>query len=80
MICKLLFRLTYRQVGLNKDAFTDGNWLMLPGVNGQYPIQVYDVRLTDSLTIYAPTRKINHRGATLDGAVLVLSCFRLYQM
>lgn len=56
--------------------FTDGNWLMLPGVNGQYPVQVYDVEAeADSLTIYAPTRKINHRGATLDGAVLAIKLF-----
>lgn len=56
--------------------FTDGNWLMQPGVTAQSPAIAYDVEENqESVTIYAPTRNINHRGATLDGAVLTLKLF-----
>lgn len=56
--------------------FSDGNWLMLPGVESQSPAMVYDVEKTkDQVSVYAPTRKINHRGATLDGAVITIELF-----
>lgn len=60
----------------NAVKFTDGNWLMLPGVQAQSPMTVYDVEASDrELTIFAPTRRIHHRGATLDGAVISIKLF-----
>jgi alpha-D-xyloside xylohydrolase len=53
--------------------FTDGNWLMQEGVRAHYPAQAYDIETTDNLlTIYAPTKRINHRGDTLSGPVLTV--------
>jgi alpha-D-xyloside xylohydrolase len=53
--------------------FTDGNWLMRQGVRAHYPAQAYDVAATaHSLTIEAPTKRINHRGDTLSGPVLTV--------
>src|SRR5579871_3854077 len=53
--------------------FTDGNWMMQPGVRAFYPAQAYDIDSTsDTLTAYAPTRGIRHRGDTLDGPLLTV--------
>jgi alpha-D-xyloside xylohydrolase len=53
--------------------FTDGNWLMRPGVRAAYPAQAYDIATSaDSLTVYAPTRRIAHRGDTLAGPLLTI--------
>ncbi len=49
--------------------FTDGYWLMRPGVTGLYASTVDDVRAdaeAGSLTVYAPTAQIRHRGDTLN--------------
>ena len=53
--------------------FTDGEWLMLPGVNAFSPAEAHDI--TDegnALLIHAPTRPIRHRGDTLGGPVLTV--------
>jgi alpha-D-xyloside xylohydrolase len=51
--------------------FTDGNWMMRQGVRAFYPAEAYDIRTTEeTLTVYAPTRLIRHRGDTLDGPLL----------
>lgn len=53
--------------------FTDGYWLMRPGVTGLYASAVDDVRAdaeAGSLTVFAPTAVIRHRGDTLNRAVL----------
>ncbi len=43
------------------------------GVRAYYPAQAYDVEAGASdLTIYAPTNRINHSGATLGGPVLTV--------
>lgn len=56
--------------------FTDGNWLLQPGVMLETPTQLYDYRIDrNSVFCLAPTRWINHRGATLDGAVLTYKLF-----
>ncbi len=56
--------------------FTDGNWLLQKGVTLETPTSLYDVEVdSDSLTLYAPTRWINHRGATLDGALISIKLF-----
>lgn len=53
--------------------FTDGNWLIRPGVHASYPAQAYDIEPGDAtLTAYAPTRRIAHRGDTLAGPVLTV--------
>lgn len=56
--------------------FTDGNWLLQEGVTLQSPATVYDLEFDEqSLILHAPTRWINHRGATLDGALLTIKLF-----
>jgi len=50
--------------------FTDGNWMMQPGVTPFYPGQAYEVTETPrGLDIFA-TRPVRHRGDTLDGPAL----------
>ncbi len=46
--------------------FTEGFWRMRPGVTPYYPVQVYEVEIElDSLTVYAATRQVTHRVATV---------------
>jgi len=53
--------------------FTDGNWLLQPGVKANYATEAYDVWPEgDTLVVHAPTRPIRHRGDTLDGALLTI--------
>ena len=53
--------------------FTDGNWLMRQGVHAFYPAQAYDIEAAqDAFTVYAPTKRIRHRGDTLGGPVLAI--------
>jgi alpha-D-xyloside xylohydrolase len=55
--------------------FTYGYWEMRPGVTPHYPAHVHDVEAKpDALTVYAPTRRLNSRGDTLNQAVLTV-CF-----
>jgi alpha-D-xyloside xylohydrolase len=55
--------------------FTDGYWQLREGVRAQYPVEVYDVAVQpDALTVYAPTRKIAHRGDTLNESLLTIRC------
>jgi alpha-D-xyloside xylohydrolase len=55
--------------------FTDGYWQLREGVRARYPAQVYDVAVEpDALTVYAPTRKIAHRGDTLNEPLLTVRC------
>ncbi|MCB0064549.1 MAG: hypothetical protein KDE19_20640, partial [Caldilineaceae bacterium] len=52
--------------------FTDGNWLIRPGVQPFYPTEARDVEASaDSFTVYA-TRAIRHRGDTLTGPLLTV--------
>jgi alpha-D-xyloside xylohydrolase len=65
-------RLTFT---LTRVKFTDGYWLLREGVQARYPAQVYDVTAEpDALTVYAPTRKIEHRGDTLNEPLLTVRC------
>jgi alpha-D-xyloside xylohydrolase len=51
--------------------FTDGSWMMRPGVRGSYAVETRDVTITDrSLALLASTQPIRHRGDTLGGPVL----------
>jgi alpha-D-xyloside xylohydrolase len=53
--------------------FTDGYWNLRKGVSALYPVQVGEVETgSDSLTVYAPTKRIAHRGDTLNGSLLTL--------
>ncbi|BCB91294.1 alpha-xylosidase [Phytohabitans suffuscus] len=47
--------------------FSDGYWHMREGVHPLYPAQVHDHTTDrDSLTVYAPTKRLEHRGDTLN--------------
>ncbi|MDC3415833.1 alpha-xylosidase [Aquibacillus salsiterrae] len=53
--------------------FTNGNWLVREGFSIHHPQVVHDVEITDEgVTLYAPCKQINHRGATLDGPLLTI--------
>lgn len=53
--------------------FSDGEWLMQPGVTASYAAEAYDVtQVGDTLVIDAPTRAIKHRGDTLGGPMLTV--------
>ncbi len=51
--------------------FTDGYWALRPGVTLNSPVSAIEVR-TDatSVTVYAPTKPIRHRGDTLNNPML----------
>jgi alpha-D-xyloside xylohydrolase len=53
--------------------FTDGMWLVRPGMRPQYAAEAYDVAGTgDGVTVHAPVRRIEHRGSTLNQALLTI--------
>jgi len=54
--------------------FTDGQWLLQPGVTAHYAAQAYEIAVhPDRLVVLATTRVIKHRGDTLAGPVLTLT-------
>ena len=54
--------------------FTDGFWLMRPGVNGHYARQAYDLAVSDrELVVTAPTKVVATRGDTLNLPVLTVT-------
>jgi len=51
--------------------FTDGYWLLRKGVSAFHPAQAYEIEAgSDSLTVYAPTKRITGRGDMLDSPML----------
>jgi alpha-D-xyloside xylohydrolase len=53
--------------------FTDGYWQMRPGITPHFPIHVHEVEVeSDALTVYGPTRRLNHRGDTLNLPLLTV--------
>jgi alpha-D-xyloside xylohydrolase len=53
--------------------FTDGNWLLQPGVVAHYPAEAHDAAVSGrTLVIHAPARPIRHRGDTLQGPLLTI--------
>lgn len=53
--------------------FTDGNWLMQPGVKAHYASEAHTVREEkNALVVLAPDHVIRHRGDTLGGAILTV--------
>ena len=56
--------------------FTDGYWRMRDGVTAHYATSVADLAAEDDrITLFAPVRKIRHRGDTLNGALLTVECW-----
>lgn len=54
--------------------FTDGFWLMRAGVHASHPAEVLDATAgPGSLLVYAPTKRIRHRGDLLTGPAVTLS-------
>ena len=54
--------------------FTNGFWLMRPGVNGHYARQAYDLAASDrELVVTAPTKVVSSRGDTLNLPVLTVT-------
>jgi alpha-D-xyloside xylohydrolase len=53
--------------------FTDGYWHVRAGMNLLYPIEIRDIQTdSDSLTVYASCKKIQHKGDTLNTALLTV--------
>ncbi|GAB3443372.1 alpha-xylosidase [Actinophytocola sediminis] len=53
--------------------FTDGHWMMRPGVTAAYPVEVLDAAPTaDGLRILAPTYPVRTRQDLQSGAVLTI--------
>lgn len=53
--------------------FTDGNWMLRPGVRASYLTEAYEVWSTDrELAMLVPTTHIRHRGDTLQGPALTV--------
>ncbi|MFI0828310.1 alpha-xylosidase [Streptomyces roseolus] len=56
--------------------FTDGYWLMRPGVIARYATEVADVRADEHrVTLYAPVKHVRGRGDTLNSALLTVECW-----
>ncbi|RIX30774.1 alpha-xylosidase [Amnibacterium setariae] len=54
--------------------FTDGFWLMRPGVEAHYAREAYEARVRDdALVVTAPTKAIRTRGDTLNLPVLTVT-------
>lgn len=53
--------------------FTDGYWNIRKGVKAAYAAQLHEVSISSrSVTAYAPTKAIKHRGDTLNGSLLTV--------
>jgi len=53
--------------------FTDGQWLLRKGVTVHHPAEVNELEVdADAMTVYAPCRRIDSRGATLDGPLITI--------
>ena len=54
--------------------FTDGQWMLQPGVAAHYATEAYAVQVfEDRLVVLATTRPIKHRGDTLQGPTLTIT-------
>jgi len=54
--------------------FTDGQWLLLPGVAAHYAAEAHTITAEgDRLVVHAPVRAIKHRGDTLQGPLLTVT-------
>ncbi|MFE6060724.1 alpha-xylosidase [Streptomyces sp. NPDC056431] len=56
--------------------FTDGYWLMRPGVTARYATEVADVRADEHrMTLYAPVKHVLGRGGMLNSPLLTIECW-----
>ncbi|WP_405734373.1 alpha-xylosidase [Streptomyces sp. NBC_01537] len=56
--------------------FTDGYWLMRPGITAAYAASVADAAVEeDRITLYAPVKEVRHRGDTLNSPLLTIECW-----
>jgi alpha-D-xyloside xylohydrolase len=54
--------------------FTDGEWLLQPGVTAHYAAEVHSIATEgNKLVVLAPVRPIKHRGDTLQGPLLTVT-------
>ena len=54
--------------------FTDGQWLLRPGVTANYAAEVRSIAVeSDKLVVHAPVRPIRDRGDTLQGPLLTVT-------
>src|SRR3954464_15159922 len=54
--------------------FTDGQWLLRPGVTAHYAAEAHTVTVEkEQLVVHAPARPIRHRGDTLQGPLLTVT-------
>ena len=54
--------------------FTDGQWLLQPGVTAHYASEAYEVAVRDDrVVVLATSRPIKHRGDTLQGPTLTVT-------
>ena len=56
--------------------FTDGYWLTRPGLTPLFAVEVDDIRIdtaAGTLTVYAPTTHIRHRGDTLNRPMITVT-------
>ncbi|MET0237606.1 MAG: alpha-xylosidase, partial [Kibdelosporangium sp.] len=53
--------------------FSDGYWLLRPGVQAAHPVQVHDLTAGDGqIVVHAPTYRVRHRGDLLKGPVVTV--------
>ncbi|MFE4799413.1 alpha-xylosidase [Streptomyces sp. NPDC056708] len=56
--------------------FTDGYWLMRPGVTAHYATEVADVRADEHrMTLYSPVKHVRGRGGMLNSPLLTVECW-----
>ncbi|MFD7487466.1 alpha-xylosidase [Streptomyces mirabilis] len=56
--------------------FTDGYWLMRPGVTVRYATEVADVRADEHrMTLYAPVKHVDRRAGILNSPLLTVECW-----
>lgn len=56
--------------------FTDGYWLMRPGLTARYATEVSDVRADEHrMTLYAPVKHVDRRSGILNSALLTVECW-----
>ncbi len=54
--------------------FTDGRWMLRPGVEAFHPVEVLDVEAgAGTLTVLAAVRQVRHRGDLLKGPMITLN-------
>ncbi|MFF7676863.1 alpha-xylosidase [Actinacidiphila glaucinigra] len=56
--------------------FTDGFWMMRPGVTAKYATSVADASVADDrIVLHAPVKPVHRRGDTLNSPLLTVECW-----